>query len=107
MAECRFIIERHGQSEGNLVRSFLGHTDLPLSELGRRQAAKTAEFLKDENIDVMISSDRKRAYQTAEPLAKLKGMEIIPNEGLREIYAGKWDLLRHSLSGSDPFATGL
>ena len=46
MAECRFIIERHGQSEGNLRRAFLGHTDLPLSELGREQAAKTAEYLK-------------------------------------------------------------
>ena len=91
MAECKFIIERHGQSEGNLVRAFLGHTDLPLSELGHRQAAKTAEFLKDENIDVMLSSDLKRAYQTAEPLARLKGMEIIPDKGLREIYAGKWE----------------
>ena len=59
MAECRFIIERHGQSMGNLVRSFLGHTDLPLSELGHLQAAKTAEYLKDENIDVIISSDLK------------------------------------------------
>jgi len=91
MAECRFIIERHGQSMGNLVRSFLGHTDLPLSELGRKQAAKTAEYLKDEKIDVIISSDLKRAYQTAEPLARLKGMDIIPNEALREIYAGKWE----------------
>ena len=91
MAECRFIIERHGQSMGNLVRSFLGHTDLPLSDLGREQAAKTAEFLKNENIDVIISSDLKRAYQTAEPLAKLKGMEIIPDKELREIYAGKWE----------------
>ena len=91
MAECRFIIERHGQSMGNLVRSFLGHTDLPLSELGHLQAAKTAEYLKDENIDVIISSDLKRAYQTAEPLAALKGMEIIPDKGLREIYAGKWE----------------
>lgn len=91
MAECRFIIERHGQSMGNLVRAFLGHTDLPLSELGQLQAAKTAEYLKDENIDVIISSDLKRAYQTAEPLAKLKGMEIIPDKGMREIYAGKWE----------------
>lgn len=91
MAECRFILERHGQSMGNLVRSFLGHTDLPLSELGHLQAAKTAEYLKDENIDVIISSDLKRAYQTAEPFAKLKGMDIIPDKGMREIYAGKWE----------------
>ncbi|MBQ9117088.1 MAG: histidine phosphatase family protein [Clostridia bacterium] len=94
MAECRFIIERHGQSEGNLMGTFLGHTDLPLSELGRKQALCTAEMLKDEQIDIMISSDLKRAYQTAEPLSYIKGIEIIPDERLREIYAGKWEGMR-------------
>ena len=94
MAECRFIIERHGQSEGNLQGLFLGHTDLSLSELGRRQVECSADFLINENIDVIVSSDLKRAYETAEALAVKTGMEIIRNPELREIYAGKWEGMR-------------
>ena len=38
---------RHGESEGNKIRAFLGHTDLDLTEKGHSQAQNTAEFLKD------------------------------------------------------------
>lgn len=91
MAECKIILERHGQSEGNLTDSFLGHTDLPLTELGHKQVECTAEYLKNEHIDAMYSSDLIRAFQTGQALAKLKGMELIPSRELREVYAGKWE----------------
>lgn len=94
MAECRIILERHGQSEGNLRDEFLGHTDLPLTELGLKQVRCTAEFLKNEKIDAMYSSDLKRAYQTGMALAELKGMELVPDKALREVYAGKWEGMR-------------
>ena len=35
---CTLLFIRHGQSLGNMVRSFLGHTDLDLSPLGYEQA---------------------------------------------------------------------
>ncbi|MBE6729751.1 MAG: histidine phosphatase family protein [Ruminococcaceae bacterium] len=88
---CNIIFVRHGQSEGNLYRDFLGHTDRDLTDLGRCQAEKTAEFLKDRRIDVIYSSDLKRAFHTALPLARIKGLPIIKNENLREIYAGLWE----------------
>lgn len=88
---CNIIFVRHGQSEGNLYRDFLGHTDRDLTELGRSQAEKTAEFLKNRKIDVIYSSDLMRAFHTAQPLAKIKGLPIIKNENLREIYAGLWE----------------
>ena len=91
MEESRFILVRHGQSVGNLHNTFLGHTDLPLTELGLRQARCTAEYLLNEAIDVMYASDLLRAYQTGQALADLKGMELIPNPRLREIDAGKWE----------------
>ena len=75
MAKCRIIFVRHGQSEGNLVRSFLGHTDLPLTELGHKQAEATAEYLKDTDIDIIYASDLKRAWQTAEHIAEKKELE--------------------------------
>lgn len=88
---CNVIFVRHGQSEGNLLRVFLGHTDRNLTEFGEEQAKKTAEFLKDRKIDKIYSSDLKRAFNTAKPLADLKGIDIIKTEGLREIFAGYWE----------------
>ncbi len=91
MSKCRIILVRHGQSMGNLVHSFLGHTDLPLTELGHAQAEKTAELLLDYNIDVLYSSDLQRAYMTAEHIADKKGLSIIADPQMREIYAGEWE----------------
>ena len=91
MSKCRIVLVRHGQSEGNLVRSFLGHTDLPLTELGHRQAECTAKFLEGMEIDMLYASDLKRAWQTAEHIAEHKELCIIADPTLREIYAGKWE----------------
>ena len=82
---------RHGESEGNKVHAFLGHSDAPLSDKGHEQAEKTAEYLKNEKIDVFYSSDLKRAYQTGCHIAEKHGMTPIPDENLREIFAGKWE----------------
>jgi 2,3-bisphosphoglycerate-dependent phosphoglycerate mutase len=59
--------------------------DPELTELGRRQAASTAEFLAGETIDAIVASPLRRAHQTAEPLAGRLGLAIETVEGLREI----------------------
>jgi len=84
---------RHGQSLGNLHRRFLGHTNLDLSELGYKQAEKTAEFFKDIHIDAIYSSDLCRAFNTVKPLADMKNLTVIPRTRLREINSGKWENL--------------
>ncbi len=91
MAKCRLILVRHGESEGNRDRRFLGHTDLPLTDRGHEQAKKTAEFLEKYEIDLMYSSDLKRAFQTGEHIAEIKCLSIIEDPVLREIYAGDWE----------------
>lgn len=90
-------IVRHGESLGNAQGLLLGHTDLDLSELGYRQANATAEFLKDTHFDKIYSSDLLRAFNTAVPHAKLRGMEVIPDVELREIHLGEWE----GLHGAD------
>ncbi|MBR3837355.1 MAG: histidine phosphatase family protein [Clostridia bacterium] len=82
---------RHGQSQGNLHDLFLGHTDLDLTPLGHAQAEKTAEFLAAVPVDVIFSSDLKRAYQTALHTAEKKGIAAQPDPRLREIFAGEWE----------------
>ena len=87
----KIIIVRHGQSIGNQTKTFLGHTDLDLSELGYLQADATAKALKDYKIDKIYSSDLKRAYNTAVPNAKMHNLEIKTSKNLREAYVGEWE----------------
>ena len=87
----KFILVRHGQSEGNAVQTFLGHTDMGLTVLGHKQAQVTAEYLKDAGIDVIYTSDLIRAYDTAKCIGEATGIPLIASPELREIYAGKWE----------------
>lgn len=91
MNKCKLYLVRHGQSIGNLNFTFLGHTDLDLSEMGYLQAEKTADFLSDVKFDSIYSSDLLRAYNTAMPNAKKRGLTVQTRLGLREIYVGEWE----------------
>ncbi len=86
------ILERHGQSDGNVLKIFTGHTDLPLTDLGKKQVEKSAEYITENyKIDKIYSSDLTRAMQTAQFVADKTGLEIIKSENLRELFAGEWD----------------
>ena len=88
----RLVITRHGQSIANAEYRFAGHSDFDLSEIGKAQAELTSQYIcANEKIDMIYSSDLLRAYNTAAPTAKKLGLEIIPTEELREIYAGEWE----------------
>ncbi len=85
------VLVRHGQSMGNFLRQFLGHTDIDLTDLGKEQANRTAKALENWQADAIYASDLIRAMHTAEPIAKLQGLSVVPHKGLREIYAGDWE----------------
>lgn len=87
------ILVRHGQSMANLEGRFAGQAyDAELSPLGHKQAECTAKYIADTyKINKIYASDLKRAFQTAEHTAKLLDMEVIPESGMREIFAGKWE----------------
>ncbi len=59
--------------------------DPPLSEQGRRQAARLAAWLGGERIDALYASPMRRARETAEPLAAARGLEIVLEPGLVEL----------------------
>ncbi len=82
------VLIRHGQSQGNAEGRFGGHTDTPLSPLGRKQAAATATALANETFNAIYSSDLPRAIETASPLAQLSGVEIQSAEAFRERSVG-------------------
>ena len=91
MNKTLFLLVRHGQSIANLNHVLVGQSNVDLSELGFAQAKKTADFLTDTHIDAVYSSDLLRAYHTALPHAIKRGLPVILNEGLREIFLGDWE----------------
>lgn len=82
---------RHGQSLGNVQRRFLGHTDWDLTELGYRQAARTAVLFQEMPVDVVVSSDLVRAMHTVLPIAESHRLPLLLDPGFREIFAGDWE----------------
>ncbi len=88
----KLIFIRHGESEANKTGIFAGFSDFDLSEKGREQAERTAEYVfKNFKVDKIYSSDLKRAYNTALPISEKFGLEIIKDERLREINIGDWE----------------
>lgn len=61
--------------------------DPPLSDTGRRQAERLARWLESESIDGVYASPMRRAVETAEPLAKTKGLELQLEPGIVELDA--------------------
>lgn len=85
------ILIRHGQSSTNTERAFTGQLDALLSDLGREQAARAAAFVAETYHPGRIySSDLTRAMDTAEPLARLMNLPILPEPRLREILIPEW-----------------
>ena len=86
------IFIRHGESEANFEHRFTGQSNVfGLTARGHAQAQAAAEALSDIPVDVIVASDLRRAYDTAKHVADLRGMDVIPDEGFREIFAGKWE----------------
>ena len=87
----KVIFVRHAEAEGNVNRNFHGHYDSLLTENGRKQLELVAQRLKNEPIDVIYSSDLTRTFETAMSIAQGRGLEVIKDKRLREIYGGQWE----------------
>ena len=58
------LLVRHGETIDNVNRIMQGQTQGELTETGVRQASNLAESLANTHIDIYMSSDLKRAYDT-------------------------------------------
>ncbi|MGL4269006.1 MAG: 2,3-diphosphoglycerate-dependent phosphoglycerate mutase GpmB [Plesiomonas sp.] len=79
---------RHGETEWNAARRIQGHTDSPLTAQGMLQAAQVGQYLADEGIEKIISSDLGRAQQTAALIAEQCRCPIRADTRLREMNMG-------------------
>jgi len=81
------LLVRHGQSEWNAAGLMQGQTaHVPLTELGHQQAASAAAELAGLSAGpgALISSDLRRAVQTAEHCAAATGLPVSTTPALRE-----------------------
>ncbi len=79
---------RHGESTYNAQGRVQGHLNIPLSELGRRQAAAVAEVCQGFDAEAIFCSPLRRARETAEPIAAALALPIREEPALIEIKVG-------------------
>ena len=88
----RLLMLRHGQTEHSAQRRYSGRADLPLTELGERQAAAAAARLANTNgVAAVVSSPLRRAQQTAQPVADALAVPLTVHAGLIETDFGAWE----------------
>ncbi|MES2887705.1 MAG: histidine phosphatase family protein [Pseudomonadota bacterium] len=80
----RVVAIRHGETAWNVEGRIQGHLDVPLNAEGRWQAAQLAQALVPEGIDVVYTSDLRRALETAEAVVAVGGQPLVTDVGLRE-----------------------
>lgn len=84
---------RHGETRANREGVWHGSIDTPLSERGRRQAERVADYLARGHADAaaLYSSPLQRARHTAEPIAEVLGIELRVDADLSEYHLGSWE----------------
>jgi ribonuclease H / adenosylcobalamin/alpha-ribazole phosphatase len=88
----RLILVRHATTAANIGHRFSGVTDIPLSDLGERQAKQLADRLAAlTGVRLVASSPLRRARQTADDIADRLGRTVQVAEGFTELDFGAWD----------------
>jgi uncharacterized phosphatase len=65
---------RHGETDWNRARRIQGATDIPLNDLGRRQAAEAGDLLARRRVDRVVASPLSRAAETGSIIAARLGL---------------------------------
>ncbi|MCW0213792.1 MAG: histidine phosphatase family protein [Pseudonocardia sp.] len=87
--ELRLVLVRHGQTDANVERALdSALPGSPLNETGRQQAEAVAELIADWPVRAVYASLALRARQTGEPIARALGLEVVPIEGIHEVFCG-------------------
>ena len=89
------ILIRHGETDWNTEQVFRGRIDVPLNKVGISQAEAVGFSLRDRDIDALYSSPLKRAFETAQMLAKGRNLEMKSEEGFIDINFGLWQGISH------------
>jgi len=82
---AHICVARHGETDWNIQGVLQGWIDVPVNDLGRRQAIDLAESVQSAGIEAIWSSPLARARETAEIIAGRLGLPApSSHEGLKE-----------------------
>lgn len=81
------VLIRHGETAWNADRRIQGHLDIPLNDVGHRQAEALGRRFRSEAFDALYSSDLQRALLTADRIAGQRS-PVRQDSRLRERHLG-------------------
>ncbi len=87
----RIYLVRHGQVAGYERHPVYGHTDVPITEVGRLQMEHLAERLQLADIRAVYSSDLKRAVLGARIISRYHDVPHHAYPDLREMHFADWE----------------
>ncbi len=93
--ERPFLFLRHGETDWNRQGVCQGQLDIGLNALGRDQAARAAALLDGEPIARIVTSPLRRARDTADAVARRRGLTVSADPDLREAHLGAHQGARH------------
>ena len=94
----KILLIRHGETIANKTQLVLGTSDVPLTDLGRRQAKAAAQKISSMEPlpNLLFSSPYYRAKETAGYISKLTDLNPIYVDGLKEMNSGDMEGIKAS-----------
>lgn len=89
--KTKIYLVRHTQTIGNIEKRLTGRNDYELTKEGSKMVKLLEEKFRNIEINAIYSSTSKRTIQTVQQIAEEKGLKIIQDERLCEMYFGIYD----------------
>ena len=86
------VLVRHGESQWNLENRFTGWVDVPLTDTGRREAARAGTVLQGTRFDIAYSSVLQRANETLDIILRelaQSDLPVVKDQALNERHYGE------------------
>ncbi len=82
---------RHGQTIWNAEGRFLGSSEVPLNDTGKRQAQQLVQVFATVPLAAVYASNLSRAIDTATPTAEAHNLPVVIDARLRETGQGEFE----------------
>ena len=86
----RVVLWRHGETDHNAAGRWQGHLDSALTPTGWNQARFAVPALARFDPEIVVSSDLRRALDTATVFTEATGVPLRVDKRLRETNLGRW-----------------
>lgn len=90
MGLSRLVLWRHGETGYNAAGRMQGHLDVPLTETGWNQARFAVPAMARFDPEIVVTSDLRRAMDTATVFTEASGVPLRVDKRLRETNLGQW-----------------